>query len=93
MEVEYKNKNIEKVCTNASAAEKKYGLKMAEKIHQRIDQIIAATSVEEMIRYHVGRCHPLHQNREGQYAVDLIQPMRLVLQRKVMTFRLHISLR
>lgn len=82
MEIEYRNKSIEKVCTNASVAEKKYGIKMAEKIHQRIDQIRAAASVEEMIQYHVGRCHPLHYNRQNQYAVDLVQPMRLVFEKK-----------
>lgn len=81
MEVEYKNKNIEKVCTNASVAERKYGSKMAEKIQLRIDQIKAATSVEEMIQFHVGRCHPLRHNRRDQYAVDLVHPMRLVFEK------------
>lgn len=82
MEVEYKNISLEKVCTNASVAKKKYGTEMAEKIHLRIDQIRAAASVEEMIQYGVGRCHPLRQNRQGQYAVDLVQPMRLVFNKK-----------
>lgn len=78
MTIEYKNKSIEKVCNDASAAEKKYGLQMAEKIQQRIDQITAAESIEQMIQFKIGRCHPLHQNREGQYAVDLVHPKRLV---------------
>ena len=82
MEVEYKNARIEKVCTNASLAERKYGTKMAEKIQLRIDQIRAAESVEEMIQYHVGRCHPLRKNRQDQYAVDLVHPMRLVFTKK-----------
>lgn len=82
MKVEYRNRSIEKVCTMASVAEKKHGKLMAEKIQQRIDEIIAATSVEEMIQYHIGRCHPLHQNRAGQYAVDLIHPHRLVFEKK-----------
>lgn len=55
---------------------------MAEKIHLRIDQIKAATSVEEMIQHHIGRCHPLTQNRKEQYAVDLVHPMRLVFTKK-----------
>ena len=82
LKVEYKNSSIEKVCTNASVAEKKYGLKMAEKIQHRIEQIIAASSVEEMIRFRVGRCHPLHNNRQDQYAVDLVHPMRLAFTKK-----------
>lgn len=82
MEVEYRNSSIEKVCTNASIAEKKYGSKMAEKIQLRIDQIKAATTVEEMIQFRIGRCHPLQHNRQGQYAVDLVHPMRLVFTKK-----------
>jgi proteic killer suppression protein len=45
---------------------------MAVKIHQRIDEITAADTVEMMIQFHIGRCHPLSQNRKGQYAMDLM---------------------
>ena len=58
-----------------------YGRKMAEKIQQRIDQITAADSVEMLIEFHIGRCHPLKQNRKGQYAVDLVHPYRLVFEK------------
>lgn len=81
MEITYKNKKIEKVCTNAKIAERTYGREMADKIHQRIDEITAADTVELMIRFHIGRCHPLSQNRKGQYAVDLVHPYRLVFEK------------
>ena len=54
-----------KVCTNSSYAERKYGADMAEKIHQRIDEIDASETVEEMIQFHIGRCHQLNGNRKG----------------------------
>ena len=82
MEIEYSNKAIQKVCTIASVAEKKYGPEMAAKIQQRIDQITAADTVEEMIQYRVGRCHSLTNKRKGQYAMDLVHPMRLVFKKK-----------
>ena len=69
------------MCTIASVAERKYGFQMAEKIQMRIDQIKAADSVEEMVQFKIGRCHPLHQNRKNQYAVDLVHPMRLVFEK------------
>lgn len=81
LEIEYSSKSIEKVCTNASAAVKKHGQEMADKIHQRIDEIHAADTVEEMIRFKIGRCHPLHNNRKNQYAVDLVHPYRLVFEK------------
>lgn len=82
MEIEYSNRSIEKVCTDASAAIKKHGQEMADRIHQRIDEIYAADTVEEMIQFKIGRCHPLHKNRKSQYAVDLVHPYRLVFEKK-----------
>lgn len=82
MQVEYKNNSIEKVCTDAFSAERKYGPEMAEKIQMRIDQIKSSDTVEFMIQYGIGRCHPLHGDRKGQYAMDLVHPQRLVFTKK-----------
>jgi proteic killer suppression protein len=81
LDISYKNNKIKKVCTDAKVAEKNYGKEMAEKIQMRIDQITAADSVEMMVQLHIGRCHQLVNNRKGQYAVDLVQPYRLVFEK------------
>lgn len=81
MNITYKNRKLQKVCTDAKVAERMYGRKMADKIHQRIDEISAADSVEMMIRFRIGRCHPLAQNRKMEYAMDLIHPYRLVFKK------------
>ena len=70
MDITYKNKKIEKVCTDAKMSDRTYGNEMS-----------AADTVEEMIKYHIGRCHPLTNNRKGQYAVDLVHPYRLVFEK------------
>lgn len=82
MQIEYKSNKIKKICTNVSEAEKKYGRKMAEKIHLRMNQISAAWSIEMMIESRLGRCHMLKGNRKNQYAVDLVHPYRLVFEKK-----------
>ena len=82
LKVTYENQKIERICTDARTAEKRYGRRMAEKIHQRIDEITAADTVEMMVQFHIGRCHRLIQNRDGQYAVDLVHPYRLVFEKK-----------
>ncbi|MCI9047802.1 MAG: plasmid maintenance system killer protein [Hungatella sp.] len=81
MDITYKNRKIEKICTDARTAVKTYGREMADKIHMRIDEIAAADTVEMMIQFHIGRCHSLSQNRNGQYAVDLVHPYRLVFEK------------
>lgn len=81
MDITYRNKKIEKICTDAKIAERTYGKKMSGKIHQRIDEITAADTVEMMVQFRIGRCHALTQNRKGQYAVDLVHPYRLVFEK------------
>ena len=78
MEVTYRNNKIANICTNFGAAKKAYNINMAAKIHQRIRELENADSVEFMIKFKIGRCHPLIGNRNGQFAVDLVHPFRLV---------------
>jgi proteic killer suppression protein len=51
---------------------------MAGKIAQRISEISNAPDVTFIVRYHVGNCHPLHGDRKSEFAMDLVQPFRLV---------------
>lgn len=78
MEITYKGARLKKICTNASEAQKTYGLKMAEKIFLRINQIRSAPSLECLVQYRIGDCHPLKGNRQGEYAMALVQPYRLI---------------
>ncbi len=78
MQIKYKNKKIEKLCSNASKAEKVYGERVAEKIQMRIDQIKASDTIDDLIKYKIGRCHSLTGDRDGQYAMDLVHPLRLI---------------
>ena len=81
MEITYKNNKIKKICTDTKVAEKTYGAKMAEKIDMRIGEISASDTVEMLIQFRIGRCHPLTQNRKGQNAMDLVHPYRLVFEK------------
>ena len=82
MDVEYRSQKIRKCCEDASIASRQYGLEMAEKLQQRIQEFRAFDSVEQLIRFRIGRCHELKGNRKSQYAVDLVQPFRLVFEKK-----------
>lgn len=78
MRIEYRNRQIRKVCTDATTARKKYGDQVARRIAQRLGEIGASDTVEMMIQFHIGRCHALTGDRQGQYAVDLVHPLRMV---------------
>ena len=81
MKITYKNKKIKKICTDAKISDRTYGNEMSIKIQMRIEEIETADTVEDMVKYHIGRCHPLTNNRKGQYAVDLVHPYRLVFEK------------
>ena len=81
MDITYKNNKIMKICMDAKIADRTYGNEMSQKIQMRIDEIRAVDTVEEMIQCRIGRCHPLSNNRKGQYAVDLVHPYRLVFEK------------
>lgn len=78
MIVTYKSNKLKKICEDAHIAQKSYGIKMSELIQKRIDELRSAINVEMMVQFNIGRCHPLHNNRKGQYAVDLEHPYRLI---------------
>lgn len=81
MEITFKNKKIARICSDIKYSDSYYGPAISEKIHMRIDEIQASDTVEEMMKYHIGRCHPLKNDRKGQYAVDLVHPYRLVFEK------------
>lgn len=54
---------------------------MATLIHQRINEIESAGSVEMLVQYSIGRCHSLEGNRKGQFAIDLVHPYRLIFEK------------
>lgn len=54
MQVNYKNRHIEKICTNASVAAKKFDKRTVGLIQQRVDEIHAADSVEMLVQFGIG---------------------------------------
>lgn len=80
MLVQYKNRRLEKVCTNAKAAKESYGSNMADKIHQRIGEICAADSMDILIKFKIGGCHSLKGDRKNQDAMNLVQSYRLIFE-------------
>lgn len=81
-EVSYKTSRMRKICEDARVARRIYGDQMAEKIQLRIEQLRAATSISMLIKFHIGRCHQLFGDREGQLAMDLVHPYRLIFVEK-----------
>lgn len=81
LNITYKKNSLERECTDISVAERAYGCSIAQKLHQRIKEIRSADSVEDLVKYGIGRCHPLEGTRDGQYGMDLVHPHRLIFKK------------
>ena len=76
MKIFFKTKKLEKVLNNSKLIDKTYG-NSAKKIKQRLDDMAMADNLEELMKL-PGRHHPLSGDRKGQFACDLVHPMRLI---------------
>jgi proteic killer suppression protein len=58
----------------------KLGVPDAKKLRQRLAELQAATTLEDMRSLPAARCHELTGDRKGQLAVDLVHPRRLIFE-------------
>lgn len=72
---------MEKECSIFIEARKAYGFDVSKKLHQRVQEIESADSIDFLLEHRIGRCHLLYGDRSGQYAMDLVHPHRLVFER------------
>ena len=81
MVVLYRTNKLERTCTDAKVATRMHGSEMAEKIDQRIGELESIDSIEQLLQYKVGGFHALHGDRRHQFAMDLVQPYRLIIEK------------
>jgi plasmid maintenance system killer protein len=79
MDIVFKDNKFEKECNNQRLLEKKYGQDRAKRIRRRLDDLRAASVLEDM-RKLPGKCHELLHNRAGQLSLDLDHPYRLIFE-------------
>ena len=78
MYIIFKSNKLKKCCEDINLATKEWGLEIAKKIIQRLNEIQAAECLSDLTTVPPTRFHPLEGNREGQYAVDVKHPFRLI---------------
>ncbi len=78
MRILFKNKKLQKICSNSAEAIKLLGAKRGGKLMQRMMELKAAENLGDISRLPPARCHELTGNRSGQLSVDLEHPYRLL---------------
>jgi len=77
MEISFKTARLAKKLGSGKELIRSYGKNGARRIQARLAQLEAADTLDDM-RYLPGRCHELGEDRQGQLAVDVEQPKRLI---------------
>lgn len=77
MTITFDDNKLRKYANDDRLAEKKLGKRVAKIYKQRLDDLEAAESLED-VRHLPGRYHELNENRKGQWACDLVHPYRLI---------------
>lgn len=79
MDITFNTSKLEKMANDDRLAVKKLGARRAELYKIRLDDLAAATTLED-VRYLPGHFHELKEDRKGQWACDLDHPYRLIFQ-------------
>ncbi len=78
MEVSFATKSMQKRCSEEKAMQKRWGKNLVRKLKQRLMELGAATTLQDIRRTPPARCHELKGKRKGQLSVDLEHPYRLI---------------
>lgn len=68
MEILFENRKLQKLCEKEKEANKKLGRPCADKLRNRLAELLAAVSVRDLT---VGKPHPLKEDCAGQFALTL----------------------
>ena len=80
MEIAFRTRKLERAFNSAAALQKTYGARMARVIMTRMAVLRAARSLALVPNTRPERRHQLRGDRDEQFAVDLVQPYRLVFE-------------
>ncbi len=79
MELEFQDKKLQKHCQSEKDLQRKYGNEQARLIIKRINQLQAAENLYDISKLPQVRLHSLSENRQGEFAIDIKHPKRLIL--------------
>ena len=78
MEIYFRTKRLAALGTEHKTAVKKLGAPNARRLAQRLQELEAAETLDELRNLPGPRCHELTGDRKGQLSVDLDHPFRLI---------------
>jgi len=78
--IEYKTRKLKKCCLEFKRAKRTWNKRQAEKVAQRINEIAAAPTLDDLYKLPPAGCHQLTADLKGKLAVNLVHPYRLIFE-------------
>lgn len=80
MEYFAENRKLTKILNDPRLLVKNFGRDRAKRIQARLDEFDAADTLKQIPSDPPPRCHRLHNNLEGKFAVDVSKNFRIVFE-------------
>ena len=80
MNIDFKSKKLAKCCNSFKDAVKVWGDQYAYKVFQRLNELRAGETLQDISHLPPPKCHELEGNKAGQFAVTTKQPARLIFE-------------
>lgn len=78
MDIFFADNKLKRICSDDSQAVRKLGKVCASKLRARLDDIDAASCLDDLRQPFPGRCHELVGDRKDELSLELAHPYRLV---------------
>ena len=79
MKIKFKSGKLLKIFENRKKLEMAYGINQAQKIVQRINELVSAESLHDIRCLPSTRLHALTGNLKNYFSIDIIHPYRLLI--------------
>lgn len=77
--IAFKNNNVEKYCNNLKLVQKEFGLQIAKKLSQRLDDLKSFNTVFEVLNSGIDNPHLLIGDLDGCIGWDLNATVRIII--------------
>lgn len=79
MNVVFRTKKLAKICSDRGSMTRTFGEPMARRLAARLQELEAASVLEDVRLLPQARAHELKGDRDEQISLDLVHPMRLII--------------
>ena len=80
LEISFRSTKLRKVFESEASLKRKYGARATRAIMMRLNVLQTLSCLAKMPSTKPERCHQLRQDRDEQFAIDLVHPFRLVFE-------------